>query len=182
MVNLENSTITENVELQNTSNIGNDLEKNNVNKDNIVILGDSIMKDVDGWKLSKLLKNKNKRVKIMHFSGATSACMESYIKPTLQRNTDNVILHIGTNDLRSRKEPLEIASSIIDLAKACRENGCDTIISEILPRGDKLNERAQEVNTALHELCESENLWISKLHPNRKGTNMIEANFKFFSN
>ena len=132
----------------------------------------------------------------MHFSGATTACMESYIKPTLQRNTDKGILHIGTNDLRSRKEPLEIASSIIDLAKTCRENGCDTIVSAILRWGDKLDEKAQGVNNALHELCESENLWIikhqnvkpryhlnrSKLHPNRKGTNMIEANFKKFFN
>ena len=118
------------------------MEENNVNKDNIVILGDSTMKQVDGWKLSRLLKSKNKRVKVMHFSGATTACMESYIKPTLQRNTDKVILHIGINDLRLKKEPLEIASGIIDLAKTCRENGCDRIISEILPRGDKLNDKA----------------------------------------
>ena len=128
IVNLENSTTTENVELQNVSNIRNNLGKNNDKdkdniKDNIVILGDSTMKQVDGWKLSRLLKSKNKRVKVMHFSGATTACMESYIKPKLQRNTDKVILHIGTNDLRSKKEPLEIASSIIDLAKTCKENG-----------------------------------------------------------
>ena len=64
----------------------------------------------------------------------------------------------------------------------------------MLPRGDKLNKKAQDINTALHELCESENLRIikhqnvkprhhlnrSKLHPNRKGRNMIEANFKNF--
>ena len=98
----------------------------------------------------------------MHFSGATTGCMESYIKPTLQRSTVKVILHNGTNDLRSTKEPLEITSNIIDLAKICRENGCDAIISEILPRGDKLKEKAQEGNTVLHELCESENLWIIK--------------------
>ena len=154
------------------------------------------MKQVDGWKLSRLLKSKNKRVKVMHFSGATTACMESYIKLTLKRNKDKVILHIGTNNLRSTVEPLEIASNIINLAKTCRENGCDTIILEILPKGHKLNEKSQEVNTALHELCESQNLWIikhqnikpryhlnrSKLHTNRKGTNLIEANFtKFFN-
>ena len=59
-----------------------------------------------------------------------------------------------------------------------------------------MNEKAQQVNTVLHELCESENLWIikhqnfkpqyllnrSKFHPNREGTNMIEANFKKFLN
>ena len=151
IVNLENSTTTENFELQNISNIRNNMEKNKINKDNIVVLGDSTMKHVDGWKLSRLPKSKKKRVKVMHFSGATTARMESYIKPTLQRNTDKVILHIGTDDLKSKKELLEIAGNIIDLAKTCRENGCDTIISEILPRGDKLNKKSQEVNTALHE-------------------------------
>ena len=58
------------------------------------------------------------------------------------------------------------------------------MISEILPSGDKLKEKAQEVNTALYELFKSENLWIikhqnfkrryrltqTKFHPNRKGT------------
>ena len=51
--NSENSTTTGSVELQNMSNIRNNLEKNNVNKDNIVILGDSTMKHVDDWKLSR---------------------------------------------------------------------------------------------------------------------------------
>ena len=55
-----------------------------------------------------------------------------------------------------------IASSITDLAKTCRKNDCDTIITEILPRGDKLNKKTQEVNTTLHKLYESENLWIIK--------------------
>ena len=46
IVNLENSTTTENVELQNISNIRNNLRTYNVNNDNIVILGDSKMKTV----------------------------------------------------------------------------------------------------------------------------------------
>ena len=96
----------------------------------------------------------------MHFSRATTVC----IKPTFQGNTDKVILHSGTNNLRSTKEPLEIASNIIDLAKTCRENGCDGIISEVLLRGDRLNEKAQEVNAALHELFDSENLWIININ------------------
>ena len=58
IVNLENSTITENVELQNLSNLRNNFEKNNVNKDSIVISGDSIMKHADGWILPRILKNK----------------------------------------------------------------------------------------------------------------------------
>ena len=64
----------------------------------------------------------------MHFSGAATADMESCIKPTLQRNTDEVILHIGTSGLRSKKRTtgtrkqyygfMEIASSITDLWKS----------------------------------------------------------------
>ena len=137
--------------------------KNNVNKDNIVILGDSTMQQIDGWKLSRRPKSKNKRVKVMHFSGASTACMQSYIKPTVQRNTDKFILDIGTNDLISKTKPVEIASSIIDLAKTCRENICHRIISEILPSCDKLNKTAE----TMHKLCESENLWIIK-HQNVK--------------
>ena len=37
----------------------------------VVILGDSIVKHVNGWKMSRKLKNC--RVKVMSFSGATSA-------------------------------------------------------------------------------------------------------------
>ena len=94
------------------------------------------MKHVNDWKLSKLLKSKSKRE--INFSGATTA----YTKPTLKRNTDKVILHIGTNNVRQAKEPLEIASNIFDLAKTCRETGWNAIISEILLRGDKLNNKS----------------------------------------
>ena len=78
--------------------------------------------------LKNIEKNESKIKKKIHLSGATTGCMESYIKPTLRRNTDKFILHIRTNDLRSKKEPLEIASKQIRLAKTCRENGWDTII------------------------------------------------------
>ena len=47
IVNLENSTTTDYVESQNISNIRKDLEKNHVNNDNIVIHGNSTMKQVD---------------------------------------------------------------------------------------------------------------------------------------
>ena len=72
-----------------------------------------MINNVDGWKLSRLLRSKDKRI-IMHFSRAAAACMESYIKTTLKRNTNKVILHIGTSELRSIKEPLEITSIIIE--------------------------------------------------------------------
>ena len=70
---LENSTTPESVELKSISKIKNNLEKSNVNKDNIVIFGNSTVKHEDDWKLLQLLKSNNK--KVIHFSGATTECM-----------------------------------------------------------------------------------------------------------
>lgn len=64
--------------------------------------------------------------------------MESISKQTIKQNTDEIVLYIGRNDLRLTKEPLEIASNIVELAKTWKENDCDAIISNILLKGNKL--------------------------------------------
>ena len=60
-------------------------------------------------------------------------------KTNTQGDTDKVILHIGTKDLRSTRKPLEVASDIIDLVQTWKEDGCDAVILEILLKSDKLN-------------------------------------------
>ena len=70
-----------------------------------VILGDSIVKDMKGWKLSD---DKNK-----HFSGAKTKDMESYIIPTLEQNPETIIIHSGTNDLKNESSPKEITHNIL---------------------------------------------------------------------
>ena len=42
--------------------------------------------------------------------------MKSYVIPTKRFENDLVILHCGTNDLRSAKNPNDIAEEIIELA------------------------------------------------------------------
>ena len=81
-----------------------------------VILGDSIVKDVKGWKLSE---DKNKVV-VKHFSGAKTKDMESYIIPTLEENPETIIIHSGTNNLKSDSSPEKIARDIIKLATSCK--------------------------------------------------------------
>ena len=66
-------------------------------KRNTVIVGDSIIKYVKGWELS----NATERVTVKSFSGATVDDMKDFIKPILRKNPEKLILHIGTNDLRS---------------------------------------------------------------------------------
>ena len=35
------------------------------------------------------------------FPGARVRCMQVYVRPTLRKNPDHTIIHIGTNDLAS---------------------------------------------------------------------------------
>ena len=117
--------------------------------------------------------------------------MSSYVKPTLEEKPDITILHMGTNNLSSEGEPDKIANNIVDVAVACKQTGCEVIISALLPRGDKFSDKAKEVNDNLKELCLSKNISLmehhnfharyhlnnSKLHPNRKGSSILASNF-----
>ena len=116
-----------------------------------MILGDSIVKHVNGWQLSKSLKNE--KASVLSFSGASSKQMMTYVKLTIEEKPDFIILHAGTNDLRSNADPEEIVNSIVDVAVSSKENSSEVIVSTILPRRDKLNEKGTVVNEKTKELC-----------------------------
>ena len=65
------------------------------NKPTIVIAGDSIIKDIKGWLMSR-----NKRVKISSFSGANTEDMKDFLTPLLRKRPDELIFHIGINNLQ----------------------------------------------------------------------------------
>ena len=79
-----------------------------------MILGDSIGKYINGWLLSKSLKNE--RASVLSFSGVSSKQMMTYVKPAIEEKTDFIILHTGTNDLRPNDNLEEIANSIVGVA------------------------------------------------------------------
>ena len=86
----------------NGSNIENGINevnvKSNQNK-SAFILGDSMVKDVDGYLLTGSI-NREFIVKLRLFSSAKTIDMEDYTKPTKRDfNPDLYILHVGTNDL-----------------------------------------------------------------------------------
>ena len=116
-----------------------------------VILGDSVVKGVNGWKLSD---EKNKVV-VKHFSGARAKGMESYIIPTLEQNPKTIIIHYGTNDLKSDSSPEDVARDIINLTTFCKTQTNNVILSSIVPRYYKLNKKATQVNKCLKKECEA---------------------------
>ena len=68
---------------------------NNVNGP-IAILGDSMIKML---KPSRLQRSIGKKTVVKTFPGASVADMKHYVKPTLEKNPELIILHVGTNDI-----------------------------------------------------------------------------------
>ena len=53
------------------------------------------LKHLNGREMQKSDSN----IFVKNFSSATINCMEDYMKTTLRKNPNHIILHVGTNDL-----------------------------------------------------------------------------------
>ena len=94
-------------------------------------MGDSIVKGLNGWDLSK--KNECYKFSVKSFSGAKVECMKDYIKPSLRESPDHFIIHIGTNDVSDQnKDSKMIAESIVSLAEELRKDAHDVLVSNII--------------------------------------------------
>ena len=96
----------------------------------VVILGESILKHVNGWQLSKSLKDE--KASVLLFSGVSSKQIMTYVIPTIEGKPDFIILHTGTNNLISNADPEEIANSIVDVAVSFKEDGLEVVVPAIL--------------------------------------------------
>ena len=92
-----------------------------------------------------------------HFSGSTTEDMKTYIQPPLKRDPDQVIINVGTNDLRSSQEPGTIAKNIIDFAKNSMTDKNEILVSSIVPRRDSLNGKGRRENNILQKPCVENN-------------------------
>ena len=109
--------------------------KKNHKQKSVIILGDSMIKYVNGWEISRKLQG-NCKVYVKHFSGAKTKYMKDHIKPSQRENSDHYILHVGTNDLCLDRSPELIAKSIIDLALTLKSESHDVSVSDIIVRND----------------------------------------------
>ena len=162
------------------------------NKKNVYVLGDSIVKHVEGWKLKNSLGN-NHNVYVRSFPGAKVKCMKDYVKPcTRENNPEYVILYVETPN--SELTPERIAKLVIDVGKNIQTNHTTVSISSIVPRNDNFNNKATEVNKGLSKKCKKEKLLFvdhksinpkahlnrNKLHLNHNGYEKLGKNFVSF--
>jgi len=167
-----------------------DVDQTTAKRPVVVIAGDSLVKNVQGWRVSN-----GKRVKtvVKSFSGASVNDMFDYIQPTIRQHPEHIILHVGTNDLKN-SNPRKVAERIVDLGNLVETESPNTkvTISSLLTRSDdpSLASKIKEVNKILktfanqnewdvisHSNLTTEHLNSSGLHLNFSGTKVFASNF-----
>ena len=159
----------------------------------IYILGDSMVKHVEGWQLSK---STYQNVYLRSFTGAKVKCMKDYVKPCIRENDPDQIMHVRTNEMNSELLPERIAKSVIDVAKNEKIDTRSVNISGIIPRNGNFDNKVMEVNKELAKMCKREKFQFlehsninpkahlnkSKVHLNRNGYIKLGKNFANFIN
>ena len=127
-------------------------------KRSAIIAGDSIIQHVQGWEIS----HENCNVAMKSFSGSKIEDMTDYLKPVIRRKPDEIILHIGTNNLKdSSATPQQLAGGISNLGTQMRNSSPSTKIclSALLIRNDNSNlvTKIQDINKRVRDICVSKN-------------------------
>ena len=122
-------------------------------EDHVVIIGDSIVKNIDPRGLSK----KSKTL-VNSYSGARCENMLDFVKPVARRRPKWTIIRSGTNDLRSN-EANHIAELLINISKVVKSisPGTDISFSSIikLSNDTNLDDKIHNVNVHLKDSVQS---------------------------
>ena len=157
------------------------------NSKTTIILGDSIIKNVDGWRMKKALKTDD-RICVRSVASATSTQMIHYAQCVLEENPDKVILHVGTNDINSTKSTDEIANKIMEVVDVIQQRDKEVIVSALIRRNNnECNNKVMQVNTSLKSRCADrsiifiENGNLEKSHLNKSGLHLNKQWYQYFS-
>ena len=146
-----------------------------------------MVKNIKSWLMSR-----KKHVRVYSFPGATTVGtdeMESLVKPLIARQPDEIIIHIGTNDL-SRTSAGQVADNILKLAAEIKKHGIKCSISSLITRKGELNDKVKQVNaklakaiktdTCIKLICNnnitSNHLNNGGLHLNKRGDGALALN------
>lgn len=94
-----------------TATTGNQHDQSVTAKRLVFVAGDSIIQHVHGWELS----DGDRHVAVKSFSGAKTEDMEDYLKPLIRKEPDEIILHVGTNNVREEDSARMVADHIVNL-------------------------------------------------------------------
>ena len=151
-----------------------------------------MVKHIQGWDISSKL-HKSHEVYVRSFSSSKVKFMKDYSKPCIKEDKpDHITLHVETNDLTYANIAERTAKSIVNLAKGLIADDSTVSVSSIVPRNDKLNGKAADLNSYLQKMCSNVNMHFidnarvvnpkkhlnnSKLHLNLKDSAKLSGVF-----
>ena len=109
------------------------------------------------------------------FPGATVSDMESYAIPTVRTDPSEIILHVGTNDLRNRS-PREVAEDIMNLSEDISQNTTASVtISGLTHRTDEpsMGDKVTETNRIIKSFVSGRDL--SFIDNSEIGSSMLNS-------
>ena len=140
-----------------SSNLNNTVTSQNkvvTNRKKALIKGDSIVKNIERWRLSKRMKSS---VAVKSIPGAITKGMKHHIKGCLEDNfPDSIILHVGTNNLKNKESVEDIANDIMDVSIFVRDEKTNVFVSGLTVQNDRLNDKGKSVNSLLKRRCDEE--------------------------
>ena len=119
-------------------------DKENVQKKTMIV-GDSIVRHIDGWRLNKRMRS---TVSVTSIPAAKTKDVIHHVKGYLEDTSpDFIILHHDTNDLNSNITSEVIADKILNLADSIKTSKTQVFGSALVIRKVKLNKKGNEVNS-----------------------------------
>ena len=162
---------------------------NKKEKSNVIIIGDSMLNNINSRELSK-----SNKVSVSNFPGATSEDILDEIEDTLKTHPDTLIVHARTTDLTKNINTLR---SVKKLCEKAKRTSPDTkiVFSNIIHQKDRRNTNKQrmDTNARLKNLCNQKNiplidngnikeehLDVKTLHLIRRGNSLFAKNLLGF--
>ncbi|CAB4024462.1 RNA-directed DNA polymerase from transposon BS, partial [Paramuricea clavata] len=93
-----------------------------------VIISDSMTKHIDVQRLERSVRGS--KVRLETYSGANVEAISHHVQPCLKKKPDDLIIHVGTNDLKA-KSSSDVANEIINLCTGISETHPSTRTDQI---------------------------------------------------
>jgi hypothetical protein len=120
-----------------------------------------MVKHLDPKRLKRSIAAGNHNIYVETYRGSNTEAMSHYIRPCVARKPHQIILHVGTNDIRD-KQTNEIVNGILEIEEIIKKESPTTnvVISELIHRTDKaeFSQKVDKVNEMLAKACQRRNL------------------------
>ena len=131
------------------------LKTNKGKKIRVEILGDSMLNSM--LKEKELNKNADINIKIRKYPGASSTDILNYIKPSLRKKPDQIVIHPGTNDLTNNHNYLNDVHKIVKMVVKETCKNTKLCFSSLICRTDlkDIDKKVIKTNTHLKTIVSS---------------------------